>query len=80
MALSKENRILREGNLNIREEFHNILERSSSDPSWSNLDLDPSWRNLDLDASWSNLDLDPSWRNLDLDASMLRDPHFEDHF
>jgi hypothetical protein len=78
--LSKENWILGEGNLDIREGFHDILERLFSDPSWSNLDLDPSWRNLDLDASWSNLDLDSSWRNLDLDASTLCDPHFEDHF
>jgi hypothetical protein len=31
--LSKENRILQEGNLNTREGFHDILERLSSDPS-----------------------------------------------
>ena len=78
--LSEENLILGEGNLNIRKRFHDISERLSIDPSWSNLDLDPSSRNLDLDASWSNLDLDPNWRNLDLHASTLRDPHFEDHF
>ena len=31
--VSKENWILGEGNLDIREGFHNILERLSSDPS-----------------------------------------------
>jgi hypothetical protein len=31
--LSKENWILGEGNLDIREGFHNISERLSSDPS-----------------------------------------------
>ncbi len=31
--LSKEDRILQEGNLNIRERFHNISERLPSDPS-----------------------------------------------